>query len=290
MKRKPIPVRKVLEAVLSHNLSPYSPRKVALAFSGGTDSVCLLFSLLKLGFKPRLYTYYLQDTPSDDLYTAEHVAGALGLPLTRCMVPKGLITLWTDVLALADLGITGKVNCQCMHGHIYIARACKEPVIVDGTGADTLYGSFKSVVLAGSRDDKAIFDQHRNKGLKKLVPQTEFQANLYEWDGIDTLFPYFHPAFVKHLMRFSWRKINTPKLKSLIVNDYPEYNDFKKLYRQRGSQQIIAGTREHHEQLKGSFLNVKKRGRVDEIYKDLAALTVQERKNLRRQMDDQIPF
>jgi len=153
---------------------------------------------------------------------------------------------------IAD-GVRGKVCLQCMHGHYDVALRLKERVIVNGSGVDGLYGSYKQEKIDGSmkRLSKADFDARRKKYLDKenddaMVDQSRCYRDLA---NAKVLYPYRAKAVVNFLMACTWEQINRPRLKSITVNDYPEFGQHKGLWRPRGSQQIVAGTRELHDVL-----------------------------------------
>lgn len=245
----------------------------ALAFSGGTDSLCILFCMLDLGIEPALYTYALRGQDSADLAIARKVSEHFGLPLTIARIPTGLKQLHRDVIALiTGFDIHGKVCIQCCHGHMYVARLVKEEVILNGSGIDGIYGSYRKFTFNGSRYDKAVFDDNRRMHLAKPNDDAmEDQTRIYSMLGqTRVVFPYRQRNIIRKLMRHTWKEINTPKLKQITVHEFPEIFDLR-LFRPRGSQQIVAGTRELHDKLINSRFNKMKRRRVDEIYKDIAA-------------------
>jgi len=246
--------------------------KVALSFSGGTDSLALLFSCFDLGIKPQLYTYAVQGNLSDDLKRAMWAEKEFGLKLTVAYIPTSLSQLITDVKRLVAHGIKGKVCIQCMHGHFYLAPLVKEKIILNGSGIDGLCGSYRSFILSKARIDKATFNEKRQRHLNNQNDDSmQYQSALYADFGTRVAFPYRQKNVIDFLMSKSWEEINRPKLKWITVKDYPEILRVKGLWRSRGSQQIEAGTRRLHDKLLNSILNKNGRKRVTEIYKDLSA-------------------
>lgn len=98
------------------------------------------------------------------------------------------------------------------------------------------------------------------------------QSRIYGKYGIEVLYPYRSPDVIKFIMSKSWEEINKPrwkKWKNLMIQDFEKFKELK-IYRSRGSQQIVAGTREFHNKLLSTSLNIKKRKRVQELYKDIS--------------------
>jgi asparagine synthetase B (glutamine-hydrolysing) len=162
-----------------------------------------------------------------------------------------------DVRMLASK-YEGKVCVQCMHGHEYVAPMVKERKILNGSGIDGLYGAYRQFAFNGSRKDKATFDAERQKHLDNPNDDAmEYQRQCYAAQGVKVLYPYRQPNIIQAVMAMSWKEINKPRLKYAIVKDYPEFKMFDRYWRARGSQQIVAGTRELHDKILATPLNVK---------------------------------
>jgi asparagine synthetase B (glutamine-hydrolysing) len=253
-------MRTMLESNIEAGLEGYKG-DVAISFSGGTDSTCMLLSLLALGFKPYLYTYAV-DKASLDLARARMCAEKFDLPLTVCMINPS--RLEKDVRKVIKDGIKGRVCIQCMHGHNYVAPHVKQPFIFNGSGIDAIYGVYKSITIL-ARHDKTIFDQLRKVHLDNPNDDAMvYQSELYLKYGAKVLYPYRQPNIISFLMSKSWEEINRPRLKWITTKYYPEFNQLPKGYwRPRGSQQIIAGTRALHERLLTGPLNHAHHRRVE---------------------------
>ena len=246
--------------------------RVALSFSSGTDSLCILFACLEMNIRPVLYTYYVQGVPSKDLTISQAVAKHYSLKHITVMIPNDIAHIQTDVLRLVrDFKVSGKVCIQCCHGHMRLGPFVKEKVILNGSGIDGLWGAYKTFAFDGSRKDKAIFDERRRKHLAKPNDDAMLdQQRIYNKWGTKVLYPYRGAHFVNRVMKMSWEDINRPRMKWALVKDFPQYNEMRRIYRPRGSQQLVAGTRELHNKLLHSNWNFNDRKRVDEIYKDIA--------------------
>jgi asparagine synthetase B (glutamine-hydrolysing) len=248
--------------------------KPGLLFSGGTDSTCLLFSLLELGYQPTLYTYTLDSYESDDLIHARLIASHYRLPLVVGTVPTDHETVVRDVKRMLMDGIRGKVAIQSLHGHYYLAPQVRESIIVNGSGIDPLYGVYRTFALDGSHNNKVTFDsRRRRKHLDNPKDQKmlRYYSSLYERHNTSTVFPYNQGNIIEFLMQLSWPEINEPRWKWITVKDYwNEFEQFDGYFRSRGSQQIVAGTRKLHDELLNSPINRQRRRGVNQLYEDLA--------------------
>ncbi|MCJ7747880.1 MAG: asparagine synthase-related protein [Desulfobacterales bacterium] len=246
-------------------------RPFAISLSGGTDSLCMLFSCEELGILPETAYTYVVSGGSKDLEMSEKVCEHYKIPLVVAEIPKNLVTLEVDVLKIIGDGIRGKVNIQCMHGHYYVAPLVKEKIILNGSGVDGLYGSYRSQILGGCRKDKRLFDKSRRDHLANPNDDAmRYQSELFLKYGIEVAYPYRCENIISYLMKLNWEEINNPRAKWVIVKEFPQFERFE-VYRPRGSQQIVAGTRSLHDSLLAdSSFNFRGRRRVIDLYKDLA--------------------
>jgi len=266
--------KKIIRGFLRSNICRMvrNQSSVALSFSSGTDSLALLFSCLDLGIRPVLYTYYVKDRPSEDLTRAHNLAERLSLPFYKVSIPNEPQSVLRQVKELLMLGVKGKVNIQCCQGHLNLAPHVKEHIILNGSGVDGLYGSYKSMLLKGCRKDKREFDKLRLKHLSNpnddaMLDQKEIYFRLNS--NCQVIYPYRESNVIDYLMGCSWEEINWPRMKEITVKEFPEIQEFK-IYCPRGSQQIVAGTRSLHQELVSSrVFNPKHFTNVISIYNDL---------------------
>lgn len=261
-------MRTLLTNSIEQQVQPYGD-DIAIAFSGGTDSMCMLLSSLDLGLNPTLYTYYA-DKESKDLQVARTVADKLNLPLIEAQIPTDLNMLINDVKRLLQYGCQGQADLQSTHGHLYIAPKVTQPVILFGDGVDKLYGVYRSFAFNGSKKNNEQFNRARHAMLRKDKEgnTTQYARKVYADHGVVLVSPYRCDAIKQYLMNCSWRRINKPRFKHITVQYYPEIDNMD-LYRRRGSAQIVGGVRKLHCNLLDTPLNIKGRKRPLELYNDL---------------------
>ena len=86
--------------------------KVAILFSGGMDSLSILFTCLDLGIKPTLYSFYLKSYESQDIKSSRAIAKAYDLKLVEvCINALQLFLLSYTVLSVSTtiLSILGQL-------------------------------------------------------------------------------------------------------------------------------------------------------------------------------------
>lgn len=257
-----------IRQLLEKHLEDLYP-KMALEFSGGTDSNCLLLSLLSMGYRPSLYTYKLEGTESEDVKRAEYVADRFGLDLTICEIPYDFETLVKDIKTLISMGIFGIVAIQVSHGHLYTSKAIKEPLILNGGGPDEFLGSYKDFALNGSTKNKDIFDAFRRKKFAEPDFASRISLRKIHW-GREVYLPYIETDILDYALQFSWEEINKPIRKGLLLKDYPEMREYPDEYfPKRGNQYFIAGVKEFHNQLLRSSYNRRGYKRIDGVYREI---------------------
>jgi asparagine synthetase B (glutamine-hydrolysing) len=262
-------MRKLLKQSISELIG--NCKKIGLHFSGGTDSLCMLFSCLDLGVKPTLYTYYLKGNVSEDLQMARDVKSAFSVPLVEVPCPANMEYLERDVkYLLKQYDIKGSVNLQCCWGQLHLRCVVGEKLILNGSGVDGLYGVYKHMLMKGIRKDKRLFDIEREKYHNDpYADGIRYCEEMYIEYGIRVVFPYMSNAIYNYLTNLSWDEMNKPCYKYIIVKDYEEYFKQHEIYRKRGSQNLVSGIKQFHEKLLSRKINKNKRTRLLDLYRDI---------------------
>lgn len=246
-------------------------KDVALLFSGGTDSLTCLYSLLSIGIRPKLYTFRLEDVEHKDVIVSRKVANYYNLNLNEVVIKKNVDQLIEDVIFLTtNMDLKLKTNVQCSYPFLHVLKEVKEKYVISGLCADDLYGTSKSMSIKCS-NDKELFDTIRvktfnNEFASAYNPIKYIVENLY---GKKFIAPYKTKAVFDYFMKYSWKELNKPKQKQVAINAFNEEFKELKVYRRNVNLQVGSKIREWHNILLNTDLNVNKRKRVDEIYKDL---------------------
>lgn len=244
---------------------------VALLFSGGTDSLTCLFSLLDLGIRPTLYSFHLENVIHKDIEVSKLVAEYYELPHNIIVIDRNIERLKHDVKYLVEtFKITRKTNVQCTYPFLHVLPQIKEKYVVSGLCADDLYGTAKSVAIKGGKDKNKL-DEIRMKTLSNLDssayrPIKELVENVFNKKFVA---PYRSEEIIDYMMKFSWEEMNRPKQKQIAYFSYLNYFENQPIYRKNTNLQVGSKIREWHSELVNTDLNKNNRHRVDEIYKDL---------------------
>jgi asparagine synthetase B (glutamine-hydrolysing) len=217
---------------------------VALLFSGGTDSLTVLWSLLDCGITPHCYTFRLERKVSDDSKVARIAAETFGVPLTEIVIPhRGPATLLEEVRSVVQaIGSARKTHVECSFPFWHLAQQISEPVIFTGIGADDLWGSAKSVAIKYGKDP-AGFNQSRHKIIAD--PSTSAIKQINGLLNHRMILPYREPSVTDFMLQFSWSALNRPKQKMLAVQGFSDEYQRAAIYRRNNNLQVGSGIREY---------------------------------------------
>lgn len=250
-------------------------RNAALALSGGTDSVTILFSMLAMGRKPRCYTFHVDGIVSTDLLSSRNLCKHFGLELVELTLPSDPDAIAGDVRQYINHCHTiKKTVVQCMHPWLYIYPAMAErgdTLILNGLGGDDLYCNQRKVNVAQQQFGEAAIIPWR----KVWSDDIKFSAaNIILWGdtefGITNTDFYKFPEMEEWFLQFPIRSLHRP------VEKYPSAAAFKEMYakgnfyRKHDSYQINSGLKKTHEKLLDTPYNLKGAKDMITIYNDFA--------------------
>jgi len=137
---------------------------VALLFSGGTDSLTVLWTLLDLGARVTCYTFQLEHKISNDSRVSQIAACAWNVPLELIIIPhQNTKDLACDIRSLIySMGSSRKTHVECVWPFTFLSEKIKERQVWTGLNADDLFGSSKSMAIRYGKDVSG-FEHARKK-------------------------------------------------------------------------------------------------------------------------------
>jgi asparagine synthetase B (glutamine-hydrolysing) len=242
-------------------------KDLALLFSGGTDSSLILFCLLELGIKPVCYTFGVEGYRSRDVIVSQQLAQHFGVKQQLIMLKPDVQTLERDVRQIIRYAKTSrKTVVQCLHPIKYVMQVVKEPVLLNGLNADSLYGTSRKICIEG-KDDKEAFDRLRYAEMYDPELSDFYIKRYVESHGIVSIDPYRDKEIEDFFLPFTWREVNEPKEKQIAVDAFQDYFGAFDFYRRSASYQIESKLREYHDLLLAQpHLNLKGWKIVKPIY------------------------
>lgn len=264
-----------MRRIINNYLQPYSEQEVALLFSGGLDSLSILFSCLDLGIKPHLYTFKLDGYDSEDYLVSKRIAKELNLELTEVVVPHDTTQLVLDVFnIIKTYRVKKKTQVQCIHPFLYIVENIKEPIVLTGLCADDLYGSARKMQEIGRKDDTIFYQKRLEKHLDATASSYKFIKELFTSHNKTFIAPYKDSKDLSEfILNKDLKELHSPKQKNIMYIAYKEELDRYSLYRRNSNLQINSHLREFHDNLLLTDLNTKNyksvTGVYNTIYRDL---------------------
>ena len=233
-------------------------RNAALALSGGTDSMTILFSMLETGRKPECYTFYMDGILSKDLKSSRYVCKHFGLNLHEIKVPSDVDSIYKDIKrVLPHCEYVKKTIIQCMIPWLYLYPAINCTTVINGIGGDDLYATQRKlrVKFAKFGDDAVLTERHfYGRDLRFSEANILRFAKEYHKENIDF---YESLRMENFLNQFSMKAIIKPYDKYPSIAAFSDYYSKGHFYRDQTehSYQINSKLRDCHDKLLKSKYN-----------------------------------
>lgn len=264
---QPSRFRLLLDKIVAEDIG--DNKEVALLFSGGVDSTSLGFAAQGLGVKVNCYTFQMGELQSHDSAAAKKIAAAMGWQWNLIKVPFD--RLEEDAIKLATiLKCKKKTQFECTLPFLYVIPKIKEKVVLSGVAADGHFGLSKKAMIH-FRYPKLSFDKFRRDYFSQENPAGYVQQKkLIEQHGKKHSAPYMDKRMFNYFMKFSWDKLNKPTQKMPVLLAYKD--NFKKVGRRNHANlQLVAKIDVFCERMLSGKLNTKKRTRMMDLWRDIAA-------------------
>jgi len=256
---------------LLHKSIPVDIDQAALLFSGDTDSLTILWTLLDLGIQVTCYTFRLERVFSTDSKVAQKVTAHWGIPSIHVIAPyQEPEILAQDVRQVIHIiGSHRKTHVEVMWGYWYLLAQVEQEIVFSGLQADTLYGSSRNMAIRYSKDPKAFIEARR-----KLIANPDQEGyqqaqKLASYFGKDLHTPYTNQGIREFMLGYSWAELNRPKQKMPAVWGFiPEFRNLP-VYRRNDNMQCDSGIREYMARMLDSSVNINHKRHVQELYKEM---------------------
>lgn len=228
---------------------------VALLFSGGTDSLTVLWTLMDLGIPVNAYTFHLSHHKSQDLIFAEKACGHWNIPLTIVTENNNTKKEIEDMIGVIQSA--RKTHVECMFAFWRMIQNVKEKQVFSGILADVLYGSDRDSCIQHSKSIASVFTEYRLKYLREPDTDGVKQAGMI-CDHFKKQFiaPYTEPELWNTFFGWTLKEMNSPKQKMPALLAFQDRFNEIKIYRKNENLQCESGIREYMESVFG--LHVRK--------------------------------
>jgi hypothetical protein len=234
----------------------FGRRQIYLQFSAGCDSTALCWAMSALQDKcPFTCITYFYRQKKIYLNKMNAIRKMYNTPLrVVALTDEDLVS---NFLELKVDGFKGEVLLDCLSGHLSIAKELKDSLVVNGSYADVLYGSYFFQFRPPLPQEK--FNAIRNKLLNK-----------HDQDGVHSLTqllrrnnnilitPFKHPKVVEFFMNKSFEECGGTR-KTLFKKEFASELKRMPYAINRQSQQIESGIRDFRRKKdkKPNKINVK---------------------------------
>ena len=221
--------------------------RTSVCFSGGTDSLCVLWSLLDAGADVTAYTFRLESKVSADARVARRAADAFGLRHVEVVIPHQTPQeLAADVAALVRrIGSARKTHVECSWPFQYLAAQIVEEEVVCGLNADDLWGSAASVAINLSRSPDA-FRAHRQRLMADPTTSAwQFIAAEFAARGKRLASPFRDEQVIEWMLARDWQQLNRPRQKQPARQDFAAEFGRAPIWRPNDNLQCGSGIREY---------------------------------------------
>jgi asparagine synthetase B (glutamine-hydrolysing) len=248
--------------------------KAALALSGGTDSVTILFAMLASGHKPRCYTFYVDGIESTDLLSSRTLCKHFDLELVECKLPSDPTAIMADIHNyIEDCEYTKKTIIQCMHPWLYLYPAIKERgdiLILNGLGGDELAVNQRKTMVKLHKEGEEAIIPIRSKNYSNDIRFSGGNIIRYglKW-GIENIDFYNDQEIIDFYLQFKVKALHKPVEKYIQAGAFADYYRMGKFYRKHDSYQINSGLKYAHEKILQTKWNLRDSKDMIAIYNDV---------------------
>ena len=235
-------LRDAIKSVLEKDL-PQEP--VALLFSGGTDSLTVLWVLLELGATVTCYTFHLSYYESADLKASKRACDHWSIP--QIIVTEDAQPIERQLeRVISVIQSPRKTHVEVMFGYWFLLEAVRETHVYSGLQADTLYGSNKNAAIQCGKKSAAEFTAYRKRLLSNPDQEGLKQAHLLcSQFGKILHAPYSSNKVREVLFQYSWQQLNRPKQKMPAILAFADEFQSLPIYRHDDNMQCGSRIREH---------------------------------------------
>lgn len=246
--------------------------KAELALSGGIDSATILFAMLESGRRPTCFTFFIQETPSEDIASSRALCKHFGLTLREVPMRWDMDQLVRDLRIIVPRAHNPRkpTIIQCMHPWLYLYPAMQSDLAFCGLGAEAQFCSIgrlqkqiNMAVAKARRDghtvaqareivDKSLWDEGW-RGQSWETDLNETTANIIRFGrGYGkTLIDMFSGdrAIIDWFSQFSVFDLQKPFPKAASVMAFEKYFSQGPFLRKPSNYQINSKIKDLHEAL-----------------------------------------
>jgi asparagine synthetase B (glutamine-hydrolysing) len=199
-----------------------------LLLSGGVDSATMLAAALACGYKPRIFTFRLDNYVSPDFRVAENMARTFDCEFTPVLIPMDVDVLFSDVSRIIQIiGSSQKTHVQCSHPFMYLCGQAHRDgrssgrFVYCGAGSD-LYGDGRKAMITYHQEGE---EAYRAKRAHDAAPDVWGSSvsimKVCESYGMKVYDPYLRPEIIEFFTELTFADMHKPKQKYIGLRAFP---------------------------------------------------------------------
>tara|TARA_Y100000114_G_scaffold135117_1_gene135778 strand:- start:806 stop:1600 length:795 start_codon:yes stop_codon:yes gene_type:complete len=215
---------KEIRTIIEEKIRLIPDNEIGIAFSGGIDSLSILFSSLDLNKKVTLYSFTLDNHISTDFSIAKRFAKFYEVNFKPIFLPTNIEKIKETLLFLNKLGAEKKTDYVCSFPMYFIYKNMKENTLVNGLGADGHFCISKKGMIHYKnkiQEFRDILFSNPNYAQKQI------NLEMARYFKKQTIFPYLDIKMIEAFKFKKWNEINKPRQKQATLDSYSDY--FKKI-------------------------------------------------------------
>tara|TARA_R110001592_G_scaffold136862_1_gene354360 strand:+ start:1260 stop:2060 length:801 start_codon:yes stop_codon:yes gene_type:complete len=255
-----------IRKVLTYIIEKIKDENVAIAFSGGIDSLSILYTCMDLKKKITLYSFTLDNHVSTDFSSARRFAKYYNINFVPIFLPTDINTIKNDLRFIKTLGAIKKTDFVCSWPMLHLYKNIKENILINGLGADGHFCISKKGMI--HYKDK-IQEFRDGLFLNENYAQKLINIKMAKYYNKTTIIPYLEKQMIKEFKDTTWDSINKPRQKQATLNNYKDYFSRIKVRNHINLQLGDSKIEKNLEQLINSDWNVNNYKSIVGIFNDL---------------------
>lgn len=218
--------RKLMKQITSDMVDAVDKSKIGLMLSGGVDSTTILWQLLELGVRPRLYTIQIPtvDKDSKDTARAKALAERYSLPLQLVTMPQDEDQLVRDISDLSDsVELRSRADFEVLIMYSYLMRSARDEgctTIFSGVADEAIHIVGRKGETRGRTGRISLSEANFRRMLSCGNPQTESIVQLASSHGLNIGLPLMPLAHSQPYFDVPWKVMNVPRLKAITMRPW----------------------------------------------------------------------
>lgn len=243
-------------------------QEVCIGLSSGIDSHVVLFGLLELGKKVKVFSFRREDIMSKDFVSAKNTATVFGLKFKEVLIPKYVLHSRIKSI-IKNFDLKKKTDIEVLYTMSFVFD---EMTGICFFGYPDHHFGLSQKAMRYYRKTLELNQKWREinsseKGMRQASKWKELGAA--RTNALQIKLPLGNKALVDFFHPFTWDQLNKPKLKQPLLDAFGDYFQKTKVRSPQPLQCGDSGIREIFPQLLDTDLNSSGTRNMVKLYRDI---------------------